>query len=139
MFFRKIENVLHQRNDDEAVRRRKNLELWRLRADFAERPLDVAFPVLVQQLGVLARLDVKGNNLRRKPRSEFQRLFADAAPAVDGHNHDGMAPMLRGNDCIGAGGGDHDGVIMTPHSVEEKYQQRNKEQRDPCAFREFRD
>ena len=53
IFFREIENELHDGNNDESVGRRQSMELGRLLAGRAERFLNVAFPLLLQYLVVL--------------------------------------------------------------------------------------
>ena len=62
--FRKIENKLNDGNNDEAVRRGKDAELWRFPACREKGVLNVPCPVLLQQFGVLAGLDVQGDHFR---------------------------------------------------------------------------
>src|SRR3989442_9016870 len=89
MLFRKIEDELNDGNDDEAIGRRQDTELWRLPARRAEGLLNVALPVLAKQFGVLVGLDVQGDHFRRKPGGKFNSLAGDVAPAVDGNDGNG--------------------------------------------------
>ena len=64
MLFRKIENELNDGNDDEAVGRRQDTELWRLPSGREKRFFNVPLPVRLKQFGVLAGLDVQGDHFR---------------------------------------------------------------------------
>jgi hypothetical protein len=64
MFLGEFENVLNDGDDDEAVRRRQSGELGRFDAGGAEGLLDVAIPILLQEFGMLAGLDVNGDDFR---------------------------------------------------------------------------
>ena len=67
----------------------------------AERFLHVVFPIVLQQFGMLGGLHVQRDHLRRKPRSKFNSLPRDVAPAVDRNHRDRMSgsgpPRLRGS------------------------------------------
>ncbi len=62
ILFRKLENVLDERDDDETVGRREDGEAGRSLADCAEGSFDVALPIVVQEFGMLARLDMNGDD-----------------------------------------------------------------------------
>src|SRR5258708_28845799 len=64
MLLGKIEDELNDGNDDEAVRGRQDLKLWRLLAFGAEGRLEVALPGGVQQFGDLGRVDVQVEDVR---------------------------------------------------------------------------
>ena len=89
ILFRNIKNELHNRNNHEAIRRRQNMQLRWLLARRAERLLHVVIPVFLQQLRMLAGVNVQGNHFRRKPRRKFDSQAGDAAPAVDGNDDNG--------------------------------------------------
>src|SRR6267154_51372 len=71
VLFRELENVLHQGNDDEAVGRRQRGERRRHDPGGLKRLLDVAFPFLVQKPGMLAGLNVNGDDFWRQPGVKF--------------------------------------------------------------------
>jgi hypothetical protein len=58
----KFESVLDERDDDETVGRREDGEVGWILTGFAEGSFDVTMPIILQQFGVLARLDVNGND-----------------------------------------------------------------------------
>lgn len=58
----KLKGVLDERDDDETVGRREDGEVGWILTGFAEGSFDVAMPIILQQFGVLARLDVNGND-----------------------------------------------------------------------------
>src|ERR1700687_2956785 len=64
MLFGKVENELNEGNDDEAVRRRQDLQFRRLLACRAEGLLNVASPARVKKFGVLGRADMQGEHSR---------------------------------------------------------------------------
>ena len=66
------------------------MELGRFLACRAEGLLNVVFPVVLKQFGVLVGLDVQGDHFRGKPGSKFNSLAGDVAPAVDGNDRNGV-------------------------------------------------
>src|SRR5258707_14704414 len=95
MILRKVENELNEGDDDEAVWRRQDLELWRLLACRAEGLLHVALPVLTKQFGVLLGVDVQRDHFLGKPRGKFNCVARNAAPAFDGNNGNGRFARSR--------------------------------------------
>src|SRR2546425_875813 len=138
MLFRKLEDELNDGNYDAAVGRRQETELWRLPARGAEGLLNVAFPVLAKQFGVLVGLDVQGDHFRRKPGGKFNSLAGDVAPAVDGNDGNGRLAETCSVDGNLASGENLQGVVVAADSGEKNNRQGNEEQRDPGAFNEFR-
>src|ERR1700751_1784801 len=104
MFCGESKNVLGERDDHETIGRRKNRESGGILAGVAKRSFDVAPPLVVQQFGMFAGLDVDGDDFRGEARGEFERLFGDAAPAVNGNDSDGCIGVIRWFDGHGAGG-----------------------------------
>ena len=70
----------------------------------SRKGFDIAFPVFMQQFGMFAGLHMNGDDFWGDPGSEFECLFGDAAPAVDGNDSDGRRFLSRGFDRVGAGG-----------------------------------
>src|ERR1019366_9406780 len=138
MFFRKIENELHDGNNDEAVRRRQNMELGRLLAGRAERLLNVAFPFLLQHLVVLGGRNVQRDDFRGEPGSKFNSLTGDIAPAVDDNDRDGRLAETRHVNRILAGREQPDHVVVAADKNEDDNRQRNDQQSNPCALQELR-
>ena len=104
----------------------------------AEGSLNVLFPVVLKQFGMLIGLDVQGDHFRGKPGSKFDSLAGDVAPAVDGNDRNGMlaeAGRVHGN----LASGEHfHGVVVAADHGEENNRQGNEEQRNPRALHEFR-
>src|SRR3984893_3851007 len=111
MLFRKVENELNDGNDYEAVGRRQDMDLGWLLACRAEGLLNVVFPVVLKQFGMLVGFDVQGDYLRGKPCSKFNSLAGDVAPAVNGDDRNRMlAETCRVNGNFGGGEQPH-GVV----------------------------
>src|SRR5271154_38775 len=106
------ENVLNNWNDNEAIRRREDLELGRFATDLAKSADYVALPIVVQQFGMFAGLHVQRDDFRRKPRGKFQGLFGDGAPAIEGHDNNGRRMAKPGNHGDAATGLHADFMIM---------------------------
>jgi len=104
MFCGESKNVLDERDDHETIGRRKNRESGGILAGVAKRSFDVASPLVVQQFDMFAGLDVDGDDFRGDARGEFERLFGNAAPAVNGNDSDGCIGVIRWFDGHGAGG-----------------------------------
>ena len=64
VLFRKLENVLNEGNNDEAVGGRQRGELRMSGPGGSKRLLDVALPFLVQEPGMFAGLHVNGDDFR---------------------------------------------------------------------------
>src|SRR5208283_2202834 len=134
-----IEDELNDGNNDEAIRRRQDLELRRFLAGGAEGLLDVALPVFAEQFGVFGGLDVQGDYFGGKPGGEFDALSGDVAPPIDGNNRDGRLAESCGIDGNPATGQEFDVVVMAADEGEEKNRCGNEEQCNPGAIDEFRD
>src|ERR1700746_3582013 len=104
MFCGQFKNVLHEWDDHETIRRRKDLESGGILARFAERCFDVALPLLVQKFGMLTWFDMNGDDFRGDARGEFEGVLGDAAPMVDGNDGDGRGGVVGGLDWRGTGG-----------------------------------
>src|SRR5271157_2502051 len=137
MLFRKVDNELNDGNDDEAVGGRQGMELGRLLACRAEGSLNVVFPVLLKQFGVLGELDVQGDDFRGKPGGKFNSLAGDIAPAVDGNDRNRRLAETCHVDGILAGGKHLDRMVVSTYEDEDNNNQRNEEQRNPCALNEL--
>ena len=98
----KIEYVLNKRDDDEAVRRREDRECGRSLAGGVKWGFDVALPVVMEEFGVLARLDVNGDDFGGDAGSEFDALLGGEVPAVDRNDSDGRSSVVGGFDWRGA-------------------------------------
>ncbi len=88
---------------------------------------------------MIARLDVHGDDFRRKSRSKFERLLGDLAPVLDGHHNDGMRGLVGGDDGPGATRFDADHVVVAAHDAEKENQEGNEDDGDPGAFGKFCD
>ena len=83
-------------------------------------------------------LDVQRDHFRRKPGGKFNSLAGDVAPAIDGNDDNGrLAETCRATGTLHAVSMFY-GVVVAADRGEENNCQRNEEQRDPCAFHEFR-
>src|SRR6202163_2035726 len=114
------------------------MDLGWLLACGAEGLLNVVFPVVLKQLGMLVGLDVQGDHVRGNPGSKFNSLAGDVAPAVDGNNRNRMLAETCRIDGNLAGGEQFHGVVVAADKGEENNCQRNEKQRNPSAFYEFR-
>ena len=128
-FFSKVENELNDRNNDEAVGRRQNMELRRLLARRAERSFNVVFPVILKHpecsLGSTCKAITSGES-----RGKFNSLAGNVAPAVDRNHRDRrLAETCRvdGNLQLVS----ISRVVVAADHGEENNRQRNEEQRNP--------
>src|SRR6202050_502052 len=110
------------------------MELRCLLACVAERLLNVVFPIVLQQLGMLAGIHVQGNYFRRKPGGKLDALAGDIAPAVDHNHRDGRLVEPCRVDGKLAAGEDFYRVIVPADKGKESEGQWTKEEGSPCAF-----
>src|SRR5258708_29497520 len=102
------------------------MELGWLLACRAEGLLNVVFPVVLEQFGMLVGLDVQGDHFRGKPGSKFNSLARDVAPAVDGNDRNGMLAETCCVDGNLAGGEQFHGVVVAADQGEENNCQRTE-------------
>src|SRR5580704_15157677 len=103
------------------------MELGRLLARRAEGLLNVVFPVVLKQFGVLVGLDVQGDHFRGKPGSKFDSLAGDVAPAVDGNDRNGVLTETNCVDWNLASGEYFHRVVVAAHKGEKNNRQWDKE------------
>ena len=137
IFRRNFENVLHQGNNNETIRGRDDREVRNIFSRIPEWRGDIALPVLVEQFGMFAKLDMDCKNVGRNARSKFQGALGDAAPAVHGDNRDGRLAVIGGRNGFGAGRRNRDGVIVMTYFAENQDEQRYENDCDPCPIDEF--
>src|SRR5260370_32504484 len=89
------------------------MELGWFLACRAEGLLNVVFPVILKQFGMLVGLDVQGDHFRGKPGSKFNSLAGDVAPAGDGNDPNGMLAETCRVDRNLAGCKQFHGVVVT--------------------------
>ena len=114
------------------------MELGRLLACRAEGLLNVEFPVVLKQFGVLVGLNVQRDHFRGKPGSKFNSLPRDVAPPVDGDDRYRVLAETCRVDRNLAGGEHLHGVVVAADHDEENNRDRDEKQRNPSAFCEFR-
>src|SRR5579859_3933426 len=90
-----FENVVDHGLHDVAVGRLQNFEFGHALARIAQRGGDHGFPVAAELVGFLAELDVQAANVSGHGEREGERLFGDAAPAIDGDDHNGLHDVGR--------------------------------------------
>src|SRR5580658_4575151 len=78
-----LENEIQHRGEDVAVRRCESHESRNLESSLAQRLRYLVLPFIADAMGVVAALNVHGENLWRYTESEFQGLFGKAAPAIN--------------------------------------------------------
>ena len=97
------------------------------------------FPVVFQQLGMFVGFYMQRDHFRRKPGGKFNSLTGNVAPVVDGDDRDRMLAETGRVDGYLAVGEHLHVVVVAADDGKENDGQGNEEQRDPGAFREFRD
>src|ERR1700730_6497337 len=87
----------------------------------------------------LAFFNVRDTLFRGDLGCELYGLFGNTIPRVHGNDRDGILFVVGGlSRFLALGGGGYCLVVMSD-AVKEENQQWDEDDRDPCAFREFRD
>src|SRR5208283_2335291 len=94
----KVEDELNDGNDDKAIGGRQDLEPGWLLAFRAKGSLNILFPVVLKQCGMLVGLDVQGDHFRGKAGSKLNSLASDVAPTIDGNDRNGVLAETGGVD-----------------------------------------
>src|SRR5260370_7445074 len=119
MFRGEVENKLNDGNNDETVGRRQRGELGRVDAGGAKGLIHVTVPIHMQKFGMIAGLDVDGDDFRREPRGKFERFLGDLAPVLNGKDDDGRRAVVRGDHSRAAARRHAAHVALAAHQAED--------------------
>ena len=132
-----LEDVVHQRRDDEAIVR-WNGDKFRFGQAFApDGDQDVFFPDGLQCLFLVVGVDVDDLDLLGKKETETHRLFGDAVPTGHGNDDDGLLEVdeIEGRSVLHLA---LDAGVVAFDGQHDADEERHEKSRDPGASDELR-